>query len=804
MKVSLKWLRSLVDIEDISAEEIADKLTFAGVEVSSIEHMAEGTNLVIGLITSSIPHPNSDHLHILTVNEGEKYGIHQIVCGAPNVKEGLKVIVAREGAKLPGGIINRGVIRGIESDGMCCSLAELGVDKKYLSEYQLSGIEELPEDAPIGEENVLGYLGLDDEILVLELLANRSDLLAMENVAREVAALFSRPLHLGRTPIIKTSPSDFLISSETEKCPIFEALIVKGVKTLPSPIWLKQRLEASGVRSINNVVDIGNYVMLLTGQPLNMYDLDKLPKESLIVKDKQEEYWVAMDEKKYKIESGDICVTSGPRTMCLAGIMTSEECAVDEHTENILIEAALFYGPSIRRTSSRLGLASESSSRFVKGINPHEQERVLAVTASLCETLCGANRIEKPKPYIEYDKGDKKISTSLSYINKRLGTSFDKEEVIDALRRLHFSVRDGKDDTFSVTVPHYRLDVSGEEDISEEVIRLLGFDKVPSSLPIPAIQGLGYSEKQKNKRAIRRHLSSLGLDECISYSLVSRDYRGEFPQLGLTYNRRLLNPLTEDRAFLRKSLLPSLLLIAQYNASRQNKDLALFEISDLSDESSSRCHLAVVLCGEKKRRDAVERKAYDFYSAKGLFYSVASLLGLNANRFVMKPLSDAKEDFHPYRSAEVTFGKDRVAVFGELHPSACDRYDIPPHSVALEMDLTDLLTARGGSVKASIPPKFPMVSRDLSFVIDKGAVFGEIERSLKRLDKRIETVKVFDIYAINNDVNNRNKLSMAINLHLRDENKTLVDEEVKEIMEKVMVALKTEFGAEVRGNEHAN
>lgn len=804
MKVSLKWLRSLVDVEDISAQEIADKLTFAGVEVSAIEHMAEGTNLVIGEITSCIPHPNSDHLHILTVYEGEKYGLHQIVCGAPNAKEGLKVIVAREGATLPNGTINRGIIRGVESDGMCCSLAELGVDKKYLTDYQLSGIEELPSDAPVGEENVLGYLGLDDEILVLELLANRSDLLAMENVAREVSALFSRPLHLDKTPLIKTTPSSFHIGSETDKCPIFEALIVKGVKTLPSPSWLKERLEASGIRSINNVVDIGNYVMMLTGQPLNMYDLDKLPKEALIVKDKQEEYWVAMDEKKYKIESGDICVTSGPRTMCLAGIMTSDECAVDENTENILIEAALFYGASIRRTSSRLGLASESSSRFVKGINPHAQERVLAITASLCETLCGASKIEKPEPYIAYDRKDKKICTSLSYINKRLGTSLNKEEVLSVLDRLYFKVKEGKDDTFSVTVPQYRLDVNGEEDISEEVIRLIGFDKVPSTLPIPAIQGLGYSEKQKNKRAIRRHLSSLGLDECISYSLVSRDYRGEFPEMGLTYNRRLINPLTEDRAFLRKSLLPSLLLIAQYNASRQNKDLALFEMSDIADETSSKCHLAIVLCGEKKRRDAIERKAYDFYSAKGLFYSVITLLGLSPNRFAMKPLEDAKEDFHPYRSAEVTLAKQRIAVFGELHPSACERYDIPPHSVALEMDLTDLLSMKSGTAKASIPPKFPMVSRDLSFVIDKNVIFGDIERTLRRLDKRIESVKVFDIYVINNDVNNRNKLSMAINLHLRDESKTLVDEEVKEIMEKVIVALKTEFKAEVRGDEHLN
>ncbi len=523
MKVSLNWLKSFIDLEGYTPEEIASKLTFAGVEVDSVSKLASATNLVIGEILTCVAHPDSDHLHVLNVDEGKKYGVHQIVCGAPNARVGLKVIIAREGAVLPGGTIEKGVIRGVESDGMCCSLAELGVDKKFLSEKQVAGIEELPADAPVGEENVLAYLGIDDVILDLDLLANRPDLYAMENVAQEAI---------------------------TEKCKLFGGREIKGVVTKPSPKWMSEILTSMGVRSINNVVDIGNFVMLLTGQPINMYDADKLPKRELIVREDFEGEYVAMDEKGYPLIKGDLVVASDKVPMCLAGVMTSKACAVTEETKNVIIEVANFNGAAIRHTSNRLGLASDSSSRFVKGLNTEQCERVLRICSALMAELAEAKEVLSCKTYDVIKHEKKVIKTSLGYINARLGTSFDKETVVKTLRRDHIEVKEDGD-ALECTIPYYRIDMAGEADISEEVIRLLGYDNVAAKLPpLSALQG-GYSEAQKSKNAIRRFLRNEGLTEVLTYSLVDEKKKDAFAYLSKAENYKLINPLTDDKEYLR-------------------------------------------------------------------------------------------------------------------------------------------------------------------------------------------------------------------------------------------------------------
>ena len=368
MKISWNWLKEFVNLDNTTPEEVAKKLTFAGIEVDEIKKIASGTNLVIGEILTCEPHPDSDHLHVLNVDEG-KFGVHQIVCGAPNARKGLKVIVARSGAVLPEVTIAPSSIRGVESDGMCCSLRELGVDKSSLNEKQINGIEELPMDAPVGEEDVLHYLGLDDIIIEIELLANRPDMNAMENVAREVSCLLNEKENIKEYPETITGESSFKVSSLTDKCPLFGAREVRSIVTKESPEWLRRILSSEGIRSINNVVDIGNFVMLLTGQPINMYDADKLTVPSLEVRDDYVGEFVAMNALSYALKEGDLVVSSAGKPMCLAGIMTSEAAEVTPKTKNVIIEAASFAGASIRRTSNRLGLASESSSRFVKGLN---------------------------------------------------------------------------------------------------------------------------------------------------------------------------------------------------------------------------------------------------------------------------------------------------------------------------------------------------------------------------------------------------------------------------------------------------
>lgn len=395
MNVSYNWLKKHVDLEGLTPEQVADKLTFSGAEVEGISRLASGTNLVIGEILSCENHPDSDHLHILQVDEGS-FGVNQIVCGAPNARKGLKVIVARPGAKLPQVEIKPSLIRGVESNGMCCSLLELGVDAKFLSDDQKAGIEELPIDAPVGESDVLGYLGLDDAVLEISVLPNRPDLYALNNVAREVGCILERKVTLDEIKDYPLVSSSFEVGSTAFACPLFSGRLIRNVTTKESPKWMKEVLLAAGIRSINNVVDIGNFVMLLTGQPLNMYDADKLPKESLIVRDDLDQDYVAMDGNTYHIVPGDLVVTSDGKPMCLAGIMTAQECMVDENTKNIVVEAAYFAPAAIRHTSNRIGLSSDSALRFCKGINPHQAEYVQRVTTALLKLLCDAGEVGRP------------------------------------------------------------------------------------------------------------------------------------------------------------------------------------------------------------------------------------------------------------------------------------------------------------------------------------------------------------------------------------------------------------------------
>lgn len=797
MKVSLNWLNSFVKVDDIAPKDLADKLTFAGVEVEDVFTMAKATNLVIGEILSCEKHPDSDHLHVLQVDEGAHYGIHQIVCGAPNARKGLKVIVAREGAVLPLVTIQKSDIRGVTSDGMCCALYELGVDKKFLSEKQCAGIEELPLDAKIGEENVLGYLGLDDTILDLDLLPSRSDLYAVKNVAEEVGALLSREVKEPVAATLSREKTTFKVGSLSPKCPLFAFAEAHNVVSKPSPLWLQRILTSEGVRSINSVVDIGNYVMLLTGQPLNMYDLDKLPAKELIVKDDYAGDFLAMDDKHYPLMAGDLVVTSAGKPMCLAGIMTSKECAVDASTKNVGIEAALFQGAAIRHTSNRLGLVSESSSRFVKGLNPDQAEEVIALALSLLKELSEANRVSETVVYDTLNHQKRTVATSLSYINGRLGTSFSYAEVKAVLERDHLTYLSEQGDAFTLGIPAYRVDLQGEADISEEVIRLLGFDHIQSKLPSSnlSLQG-GLNPRQKSKLALRRYLRHIGLTECVTYSLVDEKHADSFAYVNTGAGYRLKNPMTDDHEYLRKNILWSLLDVAKYNCAHQEKNLALYEISDLDQPGKASTHLSIVLLGEESEQGGLKVRPYDFYSVKGIFEGIVSLLGINENRYSYQRLAANKEEFHPGQSAGIYLGHTLVGVMGVLHPSYIAKNDLGKNAVALELDLGAFLDLKTSSEKAVIPARFPSISRDLAFVVDQKVSYEEIRREIKHTDKLIVDVSLFDLYQGENIA--EGKKSIALSILFQNPEKTLKDEEVNAIIAKVIGALKMRFAAEIR------
>ena len=798
MLVSLKNVNQFVNLKDLTPEDIADKLTFAGVEVEDIRKLASGTNLVIGHILECVAHPNSDHLHVLKVDLGPKYGVTQIVCGAPNARTGLKVIVARVGAILPQIEIKKGVIRGEESNGMCCSLLELGVDAKYLSDYQKAGIEELPEDAPVGEENVLGYLGLDDAVLNLKVLANRPDLLSVFNVARELGAIYNRPVNLPKVERKEDFKTNLVVGSKTKRCSQFSGKEIKGIVTKPSPKWMSDYLMAMGVRSINNIVDIGNYVMLMTGQPLHMYDADKLAKAELYAQDDYEGDFVALDEKTYKIIKGDIVICCNNKPMCLGGVMGSLECAVDENTKNIYIEAASFDGASIRHTSNRLGLASESSSRFVKGTNHFQSEFVLDYAAKLINELCEAKSNSDNVVYQSEENKDNIVSCAISKINGRLGTEFKKELIVDVLTRLNFELNFKNDDEFTAKVPMYRLDVTSDADLSEEVIRLLGFDNVKSILPCLDTHVGSLTLRQQRIKNIRMFLLSQGLDECLTYSLISKKEIGKFCLLNKEENYVLMNPLTDEHEVLRTHILHSLLKTATYNVARQNKNLALFETSNMISQSSRSEHLAIVLVGQALEQGLLEKENYSFYHMKGLLEGLFAALGIESSRYRLDRFVDPNHELHPGKAANIIFQNKVIGVMGELHPKQIENYDLGKSSaVALEMNLEPLLEAKVSETKMSPISRFPSVSRDLAFVLASDIPASDIIKAVKKVGGAYVTnCEVFDIYQGANIA--EGKKSMAITVTYRKDDGTLTDKEIGDAEDKIKFELSRNFKAEIR------
>ena len=798
MLVSLKSVGQYVDLSGLTPEQIADKLTFAGIEVEEVSRPASGTNLVIGHIVECVAHPNSDHLHVLKVDLGPKYGVNQIVCGAPNARTGLKVIVARVGAKLPQIEIKPGVIRGEESNGMCCSLLELGVDAKYLSDYQKAGIEELPEDAPVGEENVLGYLGLDDVTLNLNVLANRPDLLSIFNVARELGAIFNRKVELPKVESKADFETKIQIGSKTNRCSQFSAKEIRGIVTKSSPKWMSDALMAMGVRSINNIVDIGNYVMLMTGQPLHMYDADKLAKAELYAQDDYDGDFVALDEKTYKVIPGDIVICTNNKPMCLGGVMGSLECAVDENTKNIYIESASFDGASIRHASNRLGLASESSQRFVKGTNHFQSEYVLDYAAKLINELCEAKENSNNVVYQSEEEKDHIVDSSITKINNRLGTSFTKDEIVETLSSLNFKLTFKDEDKFSALVPQYRLDITSDADLSEEVIRLRGYENVKSILPCLDTKVGMLTLRQQRLKNICSYLLSVGLDECVTYSLVSKKEMNDFNLLHKEEHYVILNPLTDDREVFRTHILNSLLKVANYNVARQNKNLALFETSNMISKSSRSEHLAIVLVGQALNQGLLDKENYTFFHIKGLVEGIFSALGIENSRYRFDKFVDANHELHPGKSANIIFQNKVIGVCGELHPNQIEKYDLgKTNAVVLEMNLEALLEAKVSEVKMTPISKFPSVSRDLAFVVANEVTAAEVVKTIKTVGRGLVTnCEVFDIYQGTGIADG--KKSMALSVTYRKEDATLTEKEIGDIEEKIKFELSRSYKAEIR------
>lgn len=794
MKASYNWLKELVDLEGISPEEVARGLTSSGIEVEGYAPLSTARGLIIGEIKECEMHPDSDHLHVLKVYLGEKYGTSQIVCGAPNARAGIKVIVCLPGAELPGGKIQKGVIRGVASDGMCASLLELGIEKKYLSEEEAAGIEELSEDAPVGEEDVLGYLGLDDVSFDISVLPNRPDALHMLGLAHELSAIFHRNLK----PVTSLAEGSFITkykpASKTPKCRQFYLGEARGIKNRPSPNWMRGRLMASGIRSLNAVVDVGNYAMLLTGRPFNMYDASNMKGDTLSAKTGLDMSWKGMDGKEYAIRGEDIAIVDGKDIACLAGILTSEGYMCSFDTADVLLEVAHFDSVSIRKTSARLGLASDSSTRFVRGIDPTSAEFALKYAYRLLLDLAGAEEVSKIAVYDQIKEEPVKIITDVDYINARLGTALSEDEVVSILEADHMKLtrRQGK---LHVVVPSYRLDIKEPCDICEEVIRLYGYDKIKGKFPI-AMMGLGGLDKSKSRvKAVRDLLLDRGFYEAITYTLTDPKKIGLFDYLSEHEPFRLLNPLSPERSVVRRSILYSLIESAVYNANRQNSDFVLFENSDVDAKGLSGERLALVAYGKLHLQGELGSRPYDFYFAKGVFEAVLEVLGIGANRIRYDAIKDNREEFHPYRSQAAYLGKQRVAVFGEMHPSARESLGLKEATAIMEIDLKALVDCPVGIKKAVLPSRFPVLERDIAILLKDEVPYAKIKEAIRKASGLIKSVEVFDLYK-GTGVPAGYK-SMALRLRIYDENKTLTDAEGAEVLANVTKAIVL-AGAEVR------
>ena len=786
MKLSKNFVKDYVDI-DVDIKTLAEDMTRVGNEYDSAEKMINATKLVIGEIIECVDHPDSDHLHLCKVNIGTE--ILNIVCGAPNARAGIKVIVAQDGAQLPEITIKKGMIRGQESNGMLCSLAEIGLDHKFLTQEDKEGIAELGEDAIPGEDPIK-YLGMDDEIIDFELTANRGDLLSILGMAYEIGAIYDKPVkdvNLTHNEQGDDINKNFTVEVKTDNCKMFLAKKAENVVIKESPAFIKNRLMASGIRPINNVVDISNYVMLELGQPLHFYDADRLGNKIVVRMAEEGEKLTTLDEIERTLNETDIVIADSTHGVGLAGVMGGLETEVENDTKNVIIEAAIFDSVKVRLTSKKI-LRSEASNRFEKGLDPKRTYMAIERACSLLEKYADAKIVTGTVIYDETNYPDKQIDVTFKNINDVLGTIIPNEEILNVFRKLGFTYT-VNGEIITVTVPSRRLDISIKEDLIEEVSRIYGVDNIQGKLPVVPMKKGSYD---KTQREIRNKMIALGLNETLSYILIN-DKEVDGYTLDQFEALKLLDPITEDRNTLRYSMIPSLYKIYEYNNARNQKDISIFEIgkgfykkAEIYGEDTKLC----VLMTGKYSIGLNNTKNVDFYTIKGVVEEVLDYLGYAGRYSFMK--QEMPKEMHPGQSAYINVNGSNVGIIGKLHPNIT-KEDV----YVFEINLDELFQKKVGKMKYKEISKFPSIKKDVAFVVDKNAVSKDIEKAIKSAGGSLLTeIEVFDIYTGQNVA--EDKKSIAYSLTFSDNKKTLTDEEINNLMEKVIDNVCKKFGAEIR------
>ena len=789
MLLSRKFVSDYIDLpKDLTIEKIAEDMTGVGNEYDDACKLINCTNLVVGEVLECSDHPDSDHLHVCKVNVGEE--VLNIVCGAPNVRAGLKVIVALPGAKLPGGEIKRGVIRGVESNGMICSIRELGLDNKFLSEKDIEGIHEFNSDVEVGTDPIKA-LGLDDEVIDFELTSNRGDLLSILGMAYELGAIYKtnvKDIDLSYKENKEDIRDSFSINIDTDDCTLFLAKKVKNVVIKESPDFIKNRLIASGIRPINNVVDISNYVMLETGQPLHFYDANRLG-DTLIVRNAGDgEKVVTLDGNERVLDSNDIVIADKTKAVGLAGVMGGLSTEVENDTKDIIIESAIFNNIKVRKTSKKI-LRSEASNRFEKGLDPKRTYMAMMRSCTLLEKYGDAEIVGGMLVHDKENKTDKIINITVEKINKVLGIEIPKDEVIAIFKDLGFGVEEDKE-IINVIVPTRRLDIKIEEDLVEEVGRIYGMDNIKGKLPVfPARLG----SYDKTKRSIKNKLVDLGLNETLTYSLISSSDVHKYTTDKFE-SVSLADPMSEDRNTLRYSLLSSLKDVYDYNSARNNSDISIFEIGKSfykeNDEYKENLKLAILMSGNYYLD--IKKTKVDFYILKGIVEELLDFLGFNG-RYSFG-VGEVSSEFHPGQSAVINVQGNNLGVIGKLHPNVSKK-DI----YVFEIDLDKLLKLHPTRMSYKEILKYPSIVKDVAFIVDNNIYSEEIEKVIKKAGGKLLTkIEVFDVYTGDNV--GENEKSIAYSLTFNDPAKTLTDEEVNIIFNKIISEVESKLKAKVRDN----
>ncbi len=787
MKLSMNFVKDYVNI-DVDLKTLAEDMTRVGNEYDSAEKLIPATKLVIGKVLECVPHPDSDHLHCCKVDVGSE--VLNIVCGAPNVKAGIKVIVAKEGAELPEMTIKKGVIRGQESNGMICALYEIGIDKKFLSEEDKKGIHILGDDAIVGTDPVK-YMGLDDGVIDFELTANRGDLLSILGMAYEIGAIYNKKvknIDLSHSERGEDLNKSFNVKVDTENCSLFLARKALNVTIKESPEFIKTRLIASGIRPINNVVDISNYVMLECGQPLHFYDADRLEDTIQVRMAYSGEKLTTLDEQERILDENDIVISDGKRSIGLAGVMGGLDTEIEETTKNVIIEAAVFDGVKVRKTSNKI-VRSEASNRFEKGIDPNRTYIAMERAVKLLEEYAGATIQTGTVVYDKADKSDRVIDITSKNINDVLGANISDEDIIKVYKKLGFeAVKNGE--KITVTVPRRRLDISIKEDLIEEVSRIYGVDNIEGTLPITPMK---MGTVDKTEREIRNKMISLGLNDTLPYILINdKDVHkftsDKFEEL------RLLAPMTEERNTLRYSLIPSLYKIYEYNKAHYIKDVNIFEIGKgfwkKEDKYGEDLKLCALMTGEYYL-GIDNKKNVDFYVIKGVAEEVLDYLGYENRYSFVIPKTNITE-FHPGQVADINVNGEVVGVVGRIHP------EISHEPVfVMEINLEKLLAKKTGKMKFKEISIYPEVKKDIAIVVDKNISSDELAKTIKsNAGKLLINSEVFDVYVGTNLP--EGKKSVAYSLIFGANDRTLTDEEVNPVIDKIVAGLEKSFGAELR------